>query len=592
MESTNTRFDLPGYSIPLNYIDADEMFPNALGNYSTERLNTHREILMMRALNSITDKSDWEKKVFDEEITTKWRKEIMDTGDDITPTMIDWIIKEAQWKAEVFRDTKRVVAFDAGVVKSDTAITKDLRQALKEAVRPLEDVPEEFKDYHPGSDDKVVDLVHPSLFPVVYGRTRVLHRKLIGLEDFENSIGEGKVLAVPTEEETTTVDDDDDDDDDDDQWSSRNITHQPYSRKFQWLPCDVHFTDTSECRIASYINNLHPKQHGPLYQVIEKILAQTIPLWNMTLTLVQDHYSRIPYDKIEYDEHPEAEPQAANEEEEWSEEYNERWERWRQREPIRRPEPGKFTPHVIGAEGQVNLCEDFARNGLQVIVKLANIELTPDKPEYNGGSWHIEGQLNEHICATAIYYYDSENITENRLAFRQRAARRIISDMPYEQSRHEFLQAIFGLDSKSAYTKSNITQVLGSVDTRQGRLLTFPNSLQHRVSPFTLADRTKPGHRKILAFFLVDPHLSIISSGNVPPQQESWWKERQEVVGKLLNERLPLELQNMVKKDIDATPITMEEARQYRQELMKERSSKSKAQNRDFETGNFNLCEH
>lgn len=27
------------------------------------RLTTHREILMMRALNSITDKLDWEKKV-------------------------------------------------------------------------------------------------------------------------------------------------------------------------------------------------------------------------------------------------------------------------------------------------------------------------------------------------------------------------------------------------------------------------------------------------------------------------------------------------------------------------------------------------
>jgi hypothetical protein len=26
-------------------------------------------------------------------------------------------------------------------------------------------------------------------------------------------------------------------------------------------------------------------------------------------------------------------------------------------------------------------------------VKLANIELTPDKPEYDGGSWHVEGQL-------------------------------------------------------------------------------------------------------------------------------------------------------------------------------------------------------
>jgi len=28
-----------------------------------------------------------------------------------------------------------------------------------------------------------------------------------------------------------------------------------------------------------------------------------------------------------------------------------------------------------------------------VIVKLANIHLTPDKPTYKGGSWHVEGRL-------------------------------------------------------------------------------------------------------------------------------------------------------------------------------------------------------
>jgi hypothetical protein len=123
-------------------------------------------------------------------------------------------------------------------------------------------------------------------------------------------------------------------------------------------------------------------------------------------------------------------------------------------------------------------------------------------------------------------------------------------------------------------------------------LLTFPNSLQHQVSPFALADRTKPGHRKILAFFLVDPHLSIISSANVPPQQEDWWRERQEVVGKLLSGRLPAELQKMVNEGLEATPITMEEAKQYRKELMEERSNKSQEQNRDFEIGAFNLCEH
>jgi len=47
-------------------------------------------------------------------------------------------------------------------------------------------------------------------------------------------------------------------------------------------------------------------------------------------------------------------------------------------------------------------------------------ELSPEKPNYDGGSWHVEGQLNEQICASALYYYDCENITESHLAFRQR----------------------------------------------------------------------------------------------------------------------------------------------------------------------------
>ncbi|PNP56335.1 hypothetical protein FNYG_15370 [Fusarium nygamai] len=54
---------------------------------------------------------------------------------------------------------------------------------------------------------------------------------------------------------------------------------------------------------------------------------------------------------------------------------------------------------------------------------MANIHLAPEKPKYDGGSWHVEGQLNEHICATALFYYDSDNITEPRLSFRARADR-------------------------------------------------------------------------------------------------------------------------------------------------------------------------
>lgn len=56
---------------------------------------------------------------------------------------------------------------------------------------------------------------------------------------------------------------------------------------------------------------------------------------------------------------------------------------------------------------------------LQVIVKFANIELTPDSPSFSESNWHVEGMKNEHIVASGIYYFATENITESRLMFRQ-----------------------------------------------------------------------------------------------------------------------------------------------------------------------------
>lgn len=45
------------------------------------------------------------------------------------------------------------------------------------------------------------------------------------------------------------------------------------------------------------------------------------------------------------------------------------------------------------------------------------------------------------------------------------------------------------------------------------------------MSPFELKDKTKPGHRRFVALWLVDPHVRIISTAKVPPQQQSWWVE-------------------------------------------------------------------
>ncbi|KAJ5698211.1 hypothetical protein N7462_000216 [Penicillium macrosclerotiorum] len=118
----------------------------------------------------------------------------------------------------------------------------------------------------------------------------------------------------------------------------------------------------------------------------------------------------------------------------------------------------KLTQSSIGVSSKLrkSLYEDVRflehpHHNLQVIVELANIELTPDNPDYEGGSWHIEGQLasgpvqNERIAVSAIYYYDSENIILSSLAFRHR-----------------------GVDG---WTNDLMTQDLGSVASEEGRAI-------------------------------------------------------------------------------------------------------------------------
>jgi hypothetical protein len=151
-----------------------------------------------------------------------------------------------------------------------------------------------------------------------------------------------------------------------------------------------------------------------------------------------------------------------------------------------------------------------------------------------------------------------------------------MSGISYEQDRHEFMQQIYGYhDGLDTHNDDIVTQELGGVVSKEGRLISFPNTLQHRVSPFSLADRSKPGHRKILALFLVDPHVRITSSANVPPQREDWWPETQE----------------RPKGDMVGL-MTMDEAKAYRVELMEERGLKSEENNAAFQMGNFGLCEH
>ena len=115
-------------------------------------------------------------------------------------------------------------------------------------------------------------------------------------------------------------------------------------------------------------------------------------------------------------------------------------------------------------------------------------------------------------------------------------------------------------------------------------MIVFPNVLQHRISSFKLADPSQPGHRKLLAMYLVDPHVRILSTAHVPTQQKDWWAEE---VRKLdWFERWPLELFDRMIEYVDGFPLSWPEADDIRIELMQERSSMNEAMGEQME----NVC--
>ena len=596
MELSANSPKLPGFDLPIDYTPGsytslktpannkpqkwpayteDGLFPNALSGQFLLGLTTVREFRMLQAMDAITDKAGWESKVMDSEITSKWKAELVSsdagTPGGMTEKMAEYVIAELQHKADQFRNSGFVVVYDADVVKSDSAVSPELRSALRKAVALLEDVPDADKDWHPGSEEQVLDLVHPSLFPLVYGRSRVLPRERLGLDDVTRACGKGVRTAwIPAKFSTDD---------------------RIYSRKFQWLPCEVAFEgDEESAKISSYINNLHPDEHPKLYALIAQFVDRAIPLWNQALAgwpAAKENFKRIIYKDAEYTvdrELAEDRPVRGDDEEEddWMDREEEWWDDTKLRHLIY-PEPEEFKPRQT--DTTVNLKEDYG--SLQVIVKLANIHLTPDKPSYEGGNWHVEGHNNEHICATALYYYDSVNITESRLGFRQSSdIEPTEGDIGYEQNDHEWLEAIFGCENED-----QSTQEMGSVVCKEGRLLAFPNLIQHRVLPFELADHSRSGHRKILALFLVDPNIHVISTANVPPQQKGPWAERLRTTTALGN--LPPEIFDHTIELVDDFPISLAEAKTLREELMEERGPyASKPGEKWSKSDSFFLCEH
>jgi hypothetical protein len=162
---------------------------------------------------------------------------------------------------------------------------------------------------------------------------------------------------------------------------------------------------------------LHPIHHQSLYGTIEKLMSVSIDSWNKVLIQSGTTNGRAPLRIRTYgvqEEHPE--PGVSFTYEDWKSGHDEK----AIIDPISNTLLCPPYSSLTSTDDQHDLQEAFRKQGLQVIVQLGSVELTPEDPSYPGNDWHVEGLLNEHIAATSIYYYDVDNVTEPRISFRQR----------------------------------------------------------------------------------------------------------------------------------------------------------------------------
>ncbi|KAK4443131.1 hypothetical protein QBC34DRAFT_362554 [Podospora aff. communis PSN243] len=673
----------PGWKQDLRYVlENDEVrfaetgvFPvgihhDCYGNQSI--MLTVREVAMMMIMERLTDKPDWHVKIFDQAIVDKWTEEALawpnedlwnrfancppetpyheDTRQHLPRApdhildrpSVEFVMRELQEKARYFQRTGIVPTLDAdySIAKSDTLVPQDLNLALRSAFDRLQADQGSQPDWHPNSDEMVQDLVHPSMYPLVYGRSLFVPDEVVGIDDaVEKWAGKGEPIPKPPPSEP----------------HRRGPPHSYWSDTYQWLPANLKFTDEGGVKFTSYINNLHPARRE-IYTAIEKLVDVALPLWDQCLQRRRGPRYRYQgpnssigagrlHPRIQCTEVDDGEPgkwdlgtwedfkrqqrggRSPTEEEQWEEEDYEMMDRWKDtRKPLQPPLP-EFSPINYDPDPSEPLRTHFKSTGLQIIVKMASIELHPDNSvEFPPGDWHVEGQMNEHIVATALYYLDSENITESHLDFRTLTT----EDQQHwsvGQDSYYWMGSIYGARLGGGIGSSCV-QTYGRVVTREGRLLAFPNVFQHRVSGFRLVDHTKPGHRRFIALWLVDPLTRIISTANVPPQQAEWWAESafgpkgEGLLGskipaelaQLLRERnigreqldtafaegkisgqgkLPPEVLEMVRSQMgEALPMSRQEAEKHRLALMKERTGLQDDALNTWNEETYNFCEH
>ena len=405
------------------------------GATTSECPRTLVEINLIRVCGAIRDRKNWWNKIGNLQIVNTWAKEAQSQGVQST---FQYALAEAVSLAEQYSSTVAKPAAAEGTFMRDglpeglqDRLVRDV-QRLRHEFNPIgknikqDGIPEtdQIVDVHPFSNGMVIDLVHPGLYAYEKGVSAVIHggAEVLAAPKWQDLVGtseikfEEKVLAPEPSVRN---------------WQNRHDQEKDSPAGLIWLPSEFELsTDGSKLSINSYINNLHPQQHASLYKGIGECFTAVVPLFEAVLSQlgtdgkVNPWPLRIPIPNDGEDgswwSYPHGRYAAGEPPTEHDEKYqfqegddDDAYENKREALACDQEEfVQNFHANVGAILSTPSIpstyldkpmpASTFSLRGrpLQVITKIASIELTPSSPRFKGGTWHVEGLKDERIVAT------------------------------------------------------------------------------------------------------------------------------------------------------------------------------------------------
>ena len=144
------------------------------------------------------------------------------------------------------------------------------------------------------------------------------------------------------------------------------------------------------CHSSPYIDSVHPQKHAALESVIPKLLERAIPLWEHILP--DKHRRLLPFgaeSKVENSllDCPFADADKIYPDSDQDDTDRDAW--LSKQQDLKLPDAReKYT-------GDLDLMKtptiSLKGTTIKCIIKLADIVLAPEEPEYPGGKWYVEG---------------------------------------------------------------------------------------------------------------------------------------------------------------------------------------------------------